>query len=101
MGNLRERFAERIEETNRECRESCYPPTGFEQMLENKHAVELAKELVMSGKFHTGLKRLIREGRPDLTLEHVMLGPEFSQLFSTEELKTAQWRLDNALKFGD
>jgi len=44
----------------------------------------------------TGFKELIARGRPELTMESIMLQPEFASLFKAAELAAARWRLEQA-----
>lgn len=98
MEALRAEFARAIEEAIQECHKIKYNPTVWERMNRQYGAVEAAAKLVTSGDFQTGLKRLLSESRPELTVESHVLQPRFSALFHPEVIKLAQWRLDNALK---
>lgn len=57
--------------------------------------VAAAKELVFKPGT-TGLERLLDAGKPDLSMEALMLREEYKALFSPEELKEASQRLANA-----
>jgi hypothetical protein len=96
MSDLREAFDRAIREAIRESYSLGYPPTGIEQMIEHAHPVEVAKRLVLSGAFQDGFRTMAVEYcRPDITVEGIMLRPEFNDLFTRSELQAAQWRLDN------
>ena len=58
--------------------------------------VEGARQLTSSGKIQRGLKRTVAEKRAQLAIESIMLEPEFSDLFSKDELDAARWRLQQA-----
>lgn len=65
-------------------------------MLESYDAVSLAERLVTSGDIQSGLKRLANLGHTELSIEAIMLEPEFKSLFHHRLLAAAQWRLDQA-----
>lgn len=60
--------------------------------------VAAAKELVFKPGT-TGLERLLDAGKPELSMEALMLHPEYQPLFSDLELKEATQRLANATRF--
>ena len=74
-----------------------YSPNRIKQEIETKQRdpVQFAKQLVISGEFQTGFRQINRLGRPEITIEYIMLKPEFETLFSEAERKAARWRLDN------
>jgi len=90
---VRAAFADAIFEAIRECREFGYHPAKWESMNRELTPVGAAKKLVLSGDFQQGLKRLLGESREHLTVEAIMLRPEFSVLFSRELLEMAKWRI--------
>ena len=59
--------------------------------------VAAAKELVFKPGT-TGLERLLDAGKPELSMEALMLRPEYRPLFSEAELKEAAQRLANATR---
>ncbi|QDQ87679.1 hypothetical protein FMZ60_08810 [Alcaligenaceae bacterium SJ-26] len=73
-----------------------YNPIAIRTMLSSSDAVSVAKKLVTSGEIQSGLKHWARKGRRDLTMEGIMLLPEFSSLFSQAELNAALWRIGQA-----
>ena len=93
--SLRDQFLAEIKSAVRQCYDLGYAPTRFEQMIENSHPVEVAKIFVTSGEFQYGFKELSKMGRPELTVEGIMIQEKFGSLFSKPELTAAQWRLDN------
>lgn len=75
-----------------------YSPKRIRKMLETSHPVEVAKRLVVSGDFQEGFKSMISMGRPNLTVESIMLDDQFASLFTPEERVAAKWRLDTAMR---
>ncbi|WP_411034618.1 hypothetical protein [Shinella sp. BYT-45] len=59
--------------------------------------VAAARELVFKPGT-TGLERLLDAGKPELSMEALMLRPEYRGLFSDAELKEASQRLANATR---
>jgi len=48
---------------------------------------------ISSPEIHSGLAALIRRGRPDLSIEMVIMRPEFDGLFTDDERRRASDRL--------
>src|SRR5690242_8848354 len=92
---LRDDFKAAVSSAVRECYTIGYIPKRFEQMITEAHPVEVAKHLVVSGTFQYGIRELNRLERLDLSIEHLMLRPQFAPLFTAEQLAAAEWRLDN------
>ena len=70
---------------------------GFRLVLLRRHVllnggVAAARELVFKPGT-TGLERLLDAGKPELSMEALMLRPEYRSLFSERELKEAAQRL--------
>ncbi|MDI7863628.1 hypothetical protein MRS76_16855 [Rhizobiaceae bacterium n13] len=70
---------------------------GFRPVLLRRYVVlnggvKAAKELVFKPGT-TGLERLVDIGRPELSMEAMMLRPEYLPLFSPAEVKEARERL--------
>ena len=93
--SLRDDFNSEVREAIRKCYEIGYMPTRFEQMIKQRHPVEVAKHLIPNYPQY-GFNKLVSLGRPELTIEAIMLKERFSSLFTEEELRAARWRLDNA-----
>jgi hypothetical protein len=72
------------------------PPVVLIQMLQQRHAVEVAKQLVVSDKIQRGLLKMREIERLDLSIESLMLQPQFAGLFSPQELDAARWHLEQA-----
>lgn len=92
--SLEIKFAQALLEACAESERIGYAPTEFKAMIITGDAVKVAKALVTSGEIHSGLVKLKDLGRLDLSLEEIMLKPEFASLFSRPELDAAKWRLD-------
>jgi hypothetical protein len=65
-------------------------------MLREHQGLGTAKKLIASGAIQDGFRKVVELGRPDLTMESIMLEPEFQTLFSRAELDAARWRLKQA-----
>ena len=70
-----------------------YRPVRFQQMLDELGAVDTARQLLASRRFHEGFTKLWELGRLDTSLECVVLNPSFRPLFSEQELNEARRRL--------
>jgi hypothetical protein len=92
---LRDEFLADIESAINECIHLGYTPTRFIEMIRSEHPVEVAKRLVTSGNFQVGFIALNNTGRPELTLESIVLQPKYGSLFTRDERDAAQWRLNN------
>lgn len=93
---IRDEFNNRLRLAMEECAGLGYPPNRIRQMFDASHPVEVAKKLVVSGDFQEGFRNIVGMGRPDLTVESIMLEERFVLLFSDQELQAARWRLDKA-----
>lgn len=96
MCDLRNKFSEAIRAAVAEAHKIGLVTPVFERMIIDSHPVEVAKKLILSGKFQQGFMNAINIGRSDITVESIMLKPEFKDLFTEQELEAAQWRLNNA-----
>lgn len=96
MEQLRAEFAEAIFDAIRQCHEFGYHPGNWERMNHDRHPVEASIRLVQSPEFQDGFRRLLSEGRDHLTVEAIMLRPEYAELFSEQLLQAARWRLQAA-----
>ncbi len=68
----------------------------FLRGVRNKGGLAEAKDLLRKTGTSPGFERLRTEGRIDLSMEALILRPEFSPLFSAEELQLARDRLEEA-----
>ncbi|MFI5959729.1 hypothetical protein [Cryptosporangium sp. NPDC051539] len=73
-----------------------YHPTAWIAMVAQWGASEAARRLVVSGDVQTGFGRLVTAGRPELTIEWMMLDPKWDPLFRDQRRDAARWRLRQA-----
>ncbi len=71
-----------------------YRPTRFLEMVREHGGVEAAHLLLANREAQSGLTELWLLGRPDFSMEHLVLSDEFALLFSDEERRTARERLE-------
>lgn len=71
-----------------------FRPTRFLQMVENLGGLQAAKQLLGSDAPASGFERLWELGRVDLTVECLVLQEPWAGLFTQEELKEAERRLE-------
>jgi hypothetical protein len=64
--------------------------------VRNHGGLEYARQLLRKEGTTDGFQRLTDEGRLDLTVEALVLKPEYAQLFSDEERRVAAHRLAQA-----
>ncbi|MHB1174067.1 MAG: hypothetical protein ACYCZJ_02945 [Sulfuriferula sp.] len=99
MSQLENDFEARIRAALLECHRLGYHPSDFEGMLANASAAHVTEKLVTSGVLQAGFKRLAKMGRLDLSVEFIMLEPQFESLFSNKQLReAAQWRLNEVIQ---
>ncbi len=78
-----------------EARSACkYTATRFIQMVSEKGGLETARVLLAADTPQEGFTRLWECGRLDLTVEALVLKPEFAPLFSEHERSEARRRLE-------
>lgn len=71
-----------------------YTANRFKQKIDRVGGVQTAKNLLKpQSKISDGFERLLSHGRLDLSVEAVVLNEKWSNLFTDEELSTAQNRL--------
>lgn len=91
MEQLSLKFQHELEDKMyRAIRECKYNPTRFLQMLARYGGVETARRLIndsiRTGNLSYGFTTLVMCGRPDLTLEDSVCDPQYSGLFTKEEI---------------
>lgn len=91
-----EEFALACEAAIAECRRLGYVSQAWIGMVERHGAVEASKKLLVNGDIQTGLLRLLRLGRSDLTVEHAVLEDRWQYLFNDQDRELARWRLAQA-----
>lgn len=70
-----------------------YNATRFLLMLREHGGLETAHRLMQSSQVSEGFTELWMRGRKDLTVEALVLRPEFAELFSDDERRRASERL--------
>jgi 5-methylcytosine-specific restriction enzyme B len=73
-----------------------YQPTQFFQQLNEQGAVAAAKQLLAQPNGSDGFTRLYMENRLDLSVEALVLQPQYAALFTDEERRVARERLEAA-----
>lgn len=94
MDDLAQRFQDRLWTSVHTSIELGYRPSIFIRMLEQHGGVQTAKRLIASGEIQSGIRKMAELGRLDITMEQIMLEPEFAPLFTKGELEAARWRLE-------
>jgi hypothetical protein len=74
-------------------RECGYNAIRFLQMVRERGGVETARRLLYQQGFQYGFEKLWECGRLDLTMEALVLRPQFASLFTEEEKQIASNRL--------
>lgn len=95
MPDTKKRFHGEALHTYKAAKEECgYNATYFIQMVQTYGGAGAARRLLASNP-SSGFARLWELGRLDLTIEAKMLRPEFTALFTEEELRKARKRLQD------
>lgn len=74
--------------------EAGYPGTGFLRMVSERGGMAAARQLLHASSVSDGFTALWERKRLDLTMEALVLRPEFGALFTAEELAAARHRLE-------
>lgn len=94
--SLEELFDEAMRQVYRQAKEKAgYNATRFLQMLDEHGGLETARILLRSEQPSTGLFALWEAGHLDVSMEAVVTQPEWSELFTYDEVETARRRLDS------
>ena len=98
MGELEQRFeSEMIERVFRTTgRETGYWASYFLRSVRRYGGVEAARRLLRRKTVSSGLAKLREKNRLDLSMESVVLRPEYRELFTDEERAIASGRLGDA-----
>lgn len=70
-----------------------YTPTRFLQMVNEYGGLQVAKKLLAASGGESGFLILWQKGRLDLSMEALVLKPEYQELFTPTELDEAKKRL--------
>jgi hypothetical protein len=76
-------------------KEHGYNPTYWVRMVHEHGAVQAAKLLLRASNAQEGLFRLWELKRLDMSIEAMVIDPQYGSLFSEEERKLARKRLDD------
>lgn len=94
-GEVRRTFDEAMRDIyTRAVREAGYNPTLYLRMLSEHGPLETARRLLAAPNPSAGFTALWEKGRLDLTVEVLVLKPDFQQFFTDDELDTARERLE-------
>jgi hypothetical protein len=95
QSDLETEFAQRMKAVyDRGRTEASYNAAYFLSMLSQYGPQETAHRLLASPAISDGFAELWERGRLDLTVEALVIEPQFTQLFSENEIQTAKRRLD-------
>ena len=93
-------FTARMRQICDEASERCpgYYPRRFLQMIENCEGdfLSRAKSMILSPNIQHGLWILAKHDALDISMEAVVLQKQWRDDFTTDELKAAAWRKDEA-----
>lgn len=78
----------------RALRECGHNATRFIQMVQNYRGLEAAKKLLHTAGFQYGFTELWQCGRLDITMEALVIQPQYAELFTEEEIQIARTRLE-------
>jgi hypothetical protein len=95
MNTLADRFHQEMLAIYERARNECdYHHHRFLQMVHEDGALEVAHRLLEEDSVREGLVTLWRKDRLDLTVEALVLKPEYEPLFTEEEISKARRRLE-------
>ena len=86
-------FRAALQEAVNECRRIGYRPTGFMGMVTQSSAFEAVRALLAKREPSDGFTTLWEKNRLDLTVESIILKPEWRSYFTPEEHEIARTRL--------
>lgn len=91
---LKNKFNEDVLQAVEDSKKIGYVPARFIQMLQlnGNNAHEVVQDLV-NRKVTDGLTTLCLKGRLDLSMEAIIIKPEYQELFSTETLNVCKKKL--------
>ncbi len=94
INNLRNKFNLEVLQSVEESKKIGYVPTRFIQMLQQSgnNAHQVVQQLVLK-ESTTGLEKLWEKGRLDLSMEAIMIKPQYTELFSEELLNICKKKL--------
>ncbi len=95
MNDQERSFHDALMDATRECKRLRYNPAYAPRMVVELGAVGACKRLPEESEVSEGFTRLWELRRLDLTVEAVVLRPEFASLFSPDERAVARQRLES------
>ncbi len=93
MNILEQNFLKEMHHTYNASSEIGFKPIRFLKMIYEYGAVETAKRLLASDNLSEGIIKLTELDRLDLSMEAIVIKPEYKELFTKQEIKTAENRL--------
>jgi len=90
---LEKKLYDELIQNAKECKKLGYNPMDFLEMLHQLGVLGTARKLINAPTVSSGYSKLFELGRLDLTLEAVMLKPDYSELLTADELKICENRL--------
>jgi hypothetical protein len=91
--SLRKAMIRAADTSARECK---YGMPRLRKMIENHGAIETARRILLEPTVSDGFGNLWEKHRLELSVEAIVLQPEFVQLFTAEEQAIARDRLEKA-----
>jgi hypothetical protein len=96
--SLEGRFQLRCRELIGEIQRAGFTPGGWIGLISRHGAVGAARELLSTGRILPVTPWLVRQGRPELTMEREMTNPEWADIFDDTERAEAERRLERAAR---
>jgi hypothetical protein len=93
VSDLEQAFHKEMQNTYHESVKVGYKPTRFMQMVNQQGGVSTAHQLMARDEVSDGFTDLWQRKRLDLSVEALVLKPEYASLFSDEERVRARKRL--------
>ena len=93
MTELQRNFENRVNQSVKQMLKLGYKSTIFETMRQEHGTIDAIKRLVVDKKISEGFKFLWEHKRLDLSVENIILEPEWNSLFSDSERTAAKNKL--------
>jgi hypothetical protein len=93
LRDLEKQFDEAVDDLYRQWLDIGHRASRFRQMLNRHGALRTVKKLLYRTGIPFGFNRLLELGRPDLTIETLILKEPWNSLFSDDERAIAMQRL--------
>jgi len=93
INDLEQRLYVELIANTKECQKLGYNPTTFLEMLSKYGTLGTARKLIHAPHVSDGYSKLFMMGRLDLTLEAVVLKPEYARLLTQDELNICASRI--------